>query len=151
MKIVALFIIMNGFVSIVLSQNLSLTGITQCPLKINYERKSKDKALINRIDKNKITFLFFQDFSDSVTFFVNGNLVMEKYVNHDSTLISTEYTGVSVAYNFCCKKNDILIKYKSQNFFLRFTVRKKWPLYTIHAYRNLNCTVAGRKHQIEMK
>jgi len=151
MKIIVLLIILNGFASKIFSQNPYLQGVTECNAKINYEKHSSKRQPIRRVEQHTVTFQFFQDFSDSVQFFVNGNLIMDKLILHDSTLVSTDYTGTSISYNLSCKKNRILIKYKYQNIFLTVEPKRKYLLYTIHVYRNSNCLVAGRKYELEIK
>lgn len=138
---------------------LSISGYTQekdisddyknCLTKISYH--SKRKTHLKNVKKDSIRILFFQSFSDSVSVYVNGLLSFSNYIEYDSTLVSTDYSGIAFSYKRSKWNDKITVVYKKNGKYLSFRTHKKYPLYSIHSYLNTGCMVAARREPIVIK
>jgi hypothetical protein len=126
-------------------------GFSRQIINLNFEKNCKGKATIKRKNKNVVTFMFFQVKSDTIAIYLNGKKVLEKYITHDSDLVSTNYTGVDFTYEYPNKENKIIIVYQHQKSFIEFTLDKHFPLYGIYFLDDKKFYVTGRKCQMIIK
>lgn len=128
-----------------------LNEFQKCKAAIFNEKKATKKMRIERPDKNKVSIMFFQDFSDTVSVYFDSTLLFQKYLLHDTLLVSTDYTGESLSHLFTKKNNSILILYHTQKKYLQFNLERRFPLYSVHHYLNKFCAISGRKSRIVIK
>ncbi len=120
-----------------------------CLIKISYH--SKKATHLQDVKKDSIRILFFQSFSDSVSVYVNDHLSFCRYIEYDSTLVSTDYSGITFSYKRSKWNDKITVVYKKSGKYLAFRTHKKYPLYSIHSYINTGCWVAARRQPIVIK
>lgn len=107
--------------------------------------------MIKRKNKSLVTFMFFQTTSDTVEIYINEKKVMERYIIHDSDLISTNYTGVDFTYEYPRNENKITILYRKQKSYIEFSLNKNFPFYGIYFLEDKKIYVSGRKYQMTIK
>ena len=110
----------------------------------------KDKKKVKKSDRNgRVSVAFFQNFSDTVTLFLNNVALYRNYIFHDTTLVSSNFTDSIASISLSGLNTDtITITYKNLNKFLKFPVSDKYVLYTIHSYMNGNCFVSARRKRV---
>jgi hypothetical protein len=120
----------------------SLRGM---PYNLDFEKNCRGSKRIHRSDKTQVIFSFFQDISDTVSVYVNDKLVFNRFVFHDSDLVSTDYTGVSFTGFYKNKGNKIRITYAVHKNYIEFPLNRKYPLYAIYFLQKNRFYVSGRK------
>ena len=128
-----------------LAQHIDLSTFKKLPPNQNFGRNCKGSKKIKRVNKDIVTLSFFQDFSDSIIIYVDQKEVVKKYLEHDSTLVSTDYTGYSFSSEFKKRKTIVTIAYLNEKKYCEFKLNKSFPLYSLHFYIAHGYTVAGRK------
>lgn len=140
-----------SFVQGAFSQKPDLSIYRKQEVKLSFETNCHKKEKIKRENKNAVTFSFFQDISDTVSIYVNDVKVAENYLFHDSTLVSTDYTGFSFARVYDSSINRILLFYHQSSSFIEFDLDKKYPLYSIHFYAPSRFYISGRRCMMVIK
>lgn len=109
-----------------------------------------DKKKVKKSDRNgRVSVAFFQNFSDTVTLFLNNIALYRNYIFHDTTLVSSNFTDSIASISLSGQNTDtITIAYKNLNKFLKFPVSDKYVLYTIHSYMNGNSFVSARRKRL---
>jgi hypothetical protein len=133
------------------SQQSEFSKYVKQPIELTFEKNCHGRAKIKRTNTNSVTLMFFQNKSDSISIYVNGNKVTENYLKHDSDLVSTDYTGFDFSKQYLEKKNVIIIIYRRSSSYIEFELDKKFSLYSIHFYDPGKCYVSGRKCQLNIK
>lgn len=134
-----------------LSQLPDLSLYKKQEVKVGFEKDCRGWKKIKRENKNAVTFSFFQDISDTVSIYVNDVKVAENYLFHDSTLVSTDYTGFSFARVYDSSYNRIRLFYHQSSSFIEFDLDKKYPLYSIHFYAPSRFYISGRRCMMVIK
>jgi hypothetical protein len=131
-------------------QTPDLPGVEKYKTQISFENHRKGRKKIKRKDTNVVSIGFFQSFSDTVEVYANNVMLMHKYVYHDSDLVSTDYTGIDFTAGYRDDiKNVITIVYRNKGRYIQFYLDKRYPYYTIHAYRD-DCSICGRKYVMKI-
>ena len=120
-------------------------------LNLNFETDCSGRITIDRDSKNIVTFMFFQSKSDTVVVYLNDNKVFEKYIVHDSNLVSTDYTNVDLTKEYLANINNIVIVYKNAKSYFEFLLDKNYPVYGIYFLGDKYFYVSGRKCQMIIK
>lgn len=149
--ICAFFWLTNSFGQKLDKNTFVKEGYSSQIINLNFEKNCKEKATIKRKNKNVVTFMFFQVKGDTVAVYVNEKKVMERYITHDSDLVSTNYTGIDFSYEYSNKENKIIIVYQQQKSFIEFALDKNFPLYGIYFLDDKKFYVTGRKCQMVIK
>lgn len=139
------------FVQIVTAQEINLSTFKKLSPDENFERRCKGRKKIKRINKNNVTLSFFQDFSDSIIIYVDHKEAVRKFLEHDSMLVSTDFTGYMFSNEYTKRKTTITIVYLNEKSYTRFELNRNFPLYSLHFYRNKFYAVAARKCIMEIK
>ena len=139
------------FQQLVTAQAMDLSTFKKLSPDENFERKCKGSKKIKRVNKNIVTLSFFQDFSDSIVIYFDHKEVARKYLEHDSTLVSTDYTGYSFSNEFRKERTLVGIVYLNEKKYCEFNLNKKFPLYSLHYYIRHGYTVSGRKCLMVLK
>ncbi len=130
-------------------QSLNLNGLEKLPAKEYFDKKVEKRNGIKRTDKKKVTIMFLQDFSDTILVYKDSVLLMNKYVWHDSTIVSTDYTGENLTHQYSSGKSLITIIYKNQKKYLQFRMKREFPLYAIYVLlQNGLYAISARKNKM---
>jgi hypothetical protein len=140
-----LFIVVFSFSQAALSQEPRFSAYKKQDVLLSFEKNCHGRKKIKRENKNAVTFTFFQDISDTVSIYVNEVKVAENYLFHDSTLVSTNYTGFYFERVYDSSYNRIRLFYHQSSSFIEFDLDRKYPLYSIHFYAPSRFYVLGRK------
>lgn len=107
----------------------------------------KDKKKSKKSDRcGRVSIAFFQNFSDTITLYLNNIAIYRSYIFHDSSVVSSNFTDSITSIRLSNQIQDsITIVYENQNKYLKFPVNEKYILYTIHSYSNGNCYVSARR------
>jgi hypothetical protein len=143
--IIALFRLTAANAQQPVAANAGTAAYRAVPFTLNMETNCKGGKAIRRVNKQAVSFAFFQDRSDSVSIYVNGQLVFSRYIVRDSNLVSTDFTGITWARQFPDKTNTVRIAWHRHQCYLEFQLNKKFPLYAIYFLQDDKFYVSGRK------
>jgi hypothetical protein len=106
------------------------------------------KSFASKSNKNKkhssskVSFVFFQDFNDSVFVLVNNSIVFSEFIIHDSEKVSSKYTGV-IYTNENVKFNDFIrVVYKESKQYVLITKILNIGMLGIYNYKSKYCNVS---------
>jgi len=146
-----LIVLLILFQQLTTAQEMDISTFNKISSNESFETNCKGRKKIKRVNKNIVSLSFFQDFSDSIVIYVDHKEVARKYLEHDSTLVSTDYTGYSFSYEYVEKKTAVTIVYLNEKVYSEFKLNKNFPLYSLHFYRTRFYTVSARKCLMVLK
>jgi len=118
--------------------SLDLAGYHQDTVEVGYEVSSSGRTLIKRKDYHISVLSFFEVFNDSVEVYHNNNKIVSWYIHKDNNpYTSTGYSGKEIAIYRTAGVNEIVIKLIHQKKYIKFNLKKEYPLYSIQRYQEI--------------
>jgi hypothetical protein len=122
-------------------------------LKLFKEADSMGSAamLIKRNNRRSITFVFFEEFNDTLVVCLNNKEIGKWILQEQNNPIqSSGYSGINVNFLLKGRKNHVTMRLMRQKKYIEFKIDKNYPVYSIQRYDNV-WYVNARKYRMDLK
>lgn len=107
--------------------------------------------LIKRNNRRSITFVFFEEFNDTLVVCLNNKEIGKWILQEQNNPIqSSGYSGINVNFLLKGRKNHVTMRLMRQKKYIEFKIDKNYPVYSIQRYDNV-WYVNARKYRMDLK
>lgn len=138
------------FSDAVFSQKKALDSFSVMSIKADRYKKDYCPKKINRSKNNLVTLTFFNFFQDSISVYLENNLIFTKKISKDTSTISTDYTGFAYVVEFPFRNSNLSIVLLNKKLRNNVRLKQKYPVYLISNYNGV-FYVSPRKCLPELK
>ena len=108
-KSITYLLFLMAFANIAASQTLKIDTIRVVEVKASKFKRGNCQEKLKRKSPDLVMLSFFNFYQDSISVFVDNNMVFKKYVSKDTTLVSTDYSNFSYVVRLPLKENKVSI------------------------------------------